>query len=87
MKNSPEKHPRKQRPRRFSDQQAFELWQKYMTDAEIAKALGVCRSRIQAWRDVMELPSTARARVDTKKYHLTKMRDGTVAILCESAEL
>ena len=65
------------RPRKFTDQEAFTLWQSYMTDAEIGKTLGVSRAYIQRWRDQLELPSTSKDRIDTKKYRLAQLQDGT----------
>lgn len=75
------KEKRRQRPRKFTDQQAFTLWQSYMTDAEIGSTLGVSRAYIQRWRDQLELPSTSKAHVDTKKYRLTTLRDGTYVVI------
>lgn len=69
------------RPRKFTDQEAFTLWQDLMTDAEIGSALGVSRAYIQRWRDHLELPSTSKVRVDTKKYRLAKLQDGTAIVL------
>lgn len=71
------------RQRKFTDEQAFALWQQYQTDAEIASCCNVTRARIQAWRDTMELPSTSRQCVDTKKYRLTSLSDGTVFAVCD----
>lgn len=70
-----------QRPRKFTDQQAFNLWQSHMTDAEIGSALGVSRAYIQRWRDHLELPSTSKNRIDTKKYRLAALQDGTSIVL------
>lgn len=69
------------RPRKFTDPQAFSLWQAYMTDSEIGSILGVSRAYIQRWRDQLELPSTSKACIDTKKYRLTTMRDGTYIVI------
>ena len=69
------------RPRKFTDQEAFTLWQARMTDAEIGSALGVSRAYIQRWRDQLELPSTSKIRIDTKKYRLAKMGDGTCFVM------
>lgn len=71
------------RPRRFTDQEAFSLWQAHMTDAEIGKTLGVSRAYIQRWRDQLELPSTSKDRIDTKKYRLAQLQDGTTIILLD----
>ena len=70
-----------QRPRKFTDQQAFTLWQSHMTDAEIGKALGVSRAYIQRWRDQLEIPSTSKTRIDTKKYRLAALQDGTSVVI------
>lgn len=67
------------RPRKFTDHEAFILWQSYMTDAEIGSALGVSRAYIQRWRDQLELPPTSKNRIDTKKYRLTQLQDGNYA--------
>ena len=69
------------RPRKFTDQEAFQLWQAYMTDAEVGSVLGVSRAYIQRWRDQLELPSTSKSCIDTKKYRLTTLRDGTSIVV------
>ena len=79
------RHP--QRPRKFTDHQAFTLWQTYMTDAEIGSTLGVSRAYIQRWRDQLELPSTSHTRIDTKKYRLAALQDGTTIAIKEDDEL
>lgn len=71
------------RPRKFTDQEAFTLWQDLKTDAEIGKALGVSRAYIQRWRDQLELPSTSKIPIDTKKYRLAALQDGTTIVLRE----
>lgn len=71
------------RPRKFSDQEPFTLWQSHMTDAEIGRALGVSRAYIQRWRDQLELPSTSKRRINTKKYRLAQLQDGTAVILID----
>ena len=68
--------PRK-RKRRFTDPEAFQLWQEGKTDAQIAAAFGVSRAIIQRWRDTMELPSASKTKIDTKKYRLVQSPDGT----------
>ena len=68
-----------QRPRKFTDQEAFALWQAYKTDAEIGSTLGVSRAYIQRWRDHLELPSTSKTLIDTKKYRLALLQDGNYA--------
>ena len=73
--------------RKFTDQQAFTLWQSYMTDAEIGSALGVSRAYIQRWRDHLEIPSTSKTRINTKKYRLATLQDGTTIVLNEDVEL
>ena len=75
------------RPRKFTDQEAFTLWQDLKTDAEIGKALGVSRAYIQRWRDQLELPSTSKNPVDTKKYRLAAMQDGTTLVIQEDDQL
>lgn len=67
----------------YKDEEAFRLWQNGNTDAEIAAACGVSRALIQKWRDTLELPSTTRTPVDTKKYRLAQLQDGTYIVLFE----
>lgn len=74
---------RRSRNRKFTDWQAFKLWQKGYSDTKIAKAVGVSRQRIQTWRDVLELPSTDQEQVDTSKYYLVKLSNGESAILID----
>lgn len=72
---------RKENPKnrkRYSEHRAFVLWQAGKTDAEIASVVGVSRTIIQRWRDALELPSTAKNTVDTKKYRLEHLQDGTL---------
>lgn len=78
---------RKKRPRerRYTDAQLFQLWQEGKTDEEIGKAVGVSRQLIQRWRDQLELPSTAKNHIDTKKYRLASLRDGTPIVLRDDA--
>lgn len=71
----PPQKPQK-RTRKCKDPEAFKLWQEGKTDAEIAKHFGVSRTIIQRWRDILELPSTTKEKVDTKKYRLEKTPDG-----------
>lgn len=70
-------NPRRIRPRRFTDPEAFALWQEGNTDAQIAAKFGVSRAIIQRWRDVLELPSTSKTQIDPKKYRLDQFPDGT----------
>lgn len=72
---------RKLKKRSYSEERAFHLWQAGHTDAEIASDVGVSRAAIQKWRDVLELPSTTRKNIDTKKYHLARMPDGEYVVL------
>lgn len=74
---------RKQRPRRFSDEEAFLLWQEGHTDSEIAQKVGVSRALIQRWRDILELPLTTKEPIDTKKYRLAQLQDGTAVVLTD----
>ena len=73
--------PKRSHKRRYTDEQLFLLWQEGYTDEQIGRAVGVSRQFIQRWRDQLELPSTSKFRVDTKKYRLTTMRDGTYIVL------
>ena len=84
-KKSPSKSRRKpKKDKRYSEQEAFKLWQEGKTDEEIASVFGVSRTLIQRWRDTMELPSTSKRRIDTKKYRLVQNPDGTYVVLKES---
>lgn len=77
--NNPQPQPQRKPPKRakrYRDEEAFELWQQGKTDSEIAKHFGVSRTIIQRWRDVVELPSTTKENVDTKKYRLEKTPGG-----------
>lgn len=70
---------RKKQPKTYDEHQVFSLWKAGKTDAEIASVVGVSRTIIQRWRDEVELPSVARtSNVDTKKYRLEHLRDGTI---------
>ena len=84
-KKSPSKSRRKpKKDKRYSEQEAFKLWQEGQTDEEIASVFGVSRTLIQRWRDTMELPSTSKRRIDTKKYRLEQNPDGTFVVLKET---
>lgn len=79
---TPSKTRRKpHRDRKFTDGQAFQLWQQGMTDTQIGQTLGVSRAYIQRWRDQLELPSTARFPVNAQKYRLSYMEDGTAIVI------
>lgn len=80
---APKKKKQNRRPRKFTDQEAFTLWQDHLTDAEIGSTLGVSRAYIQRWRDQLELPSTAKIQIDTKKYRLAQLQDGTAVVLSD----
>ena len=69
------------RKRRYTDEQLFRLWQEGYTDEQIGAAVGVSRQFIQRWRDQLELPSTSKFHVNTQKYRLTTMRDGTYIVI------
>lgn len=75
------KKQRKFPERRFTDEQAFALWQAGKSDTEIGAIVGVSRQTIQKWRDVLELPLTTKKFVDTQKYRLCKIRDGTYIVV------
>ena len=68
-------------PNRYTDEQLFRLWQEGYTDEEIGAAAGVSRQYIQRWRDQLELPSTSKFHVNTQKYRLTTMQDGTYIVI------
>ena len=76
---------KKKRPskRRYTDEQAFTLWQAGKNDCEIGKVLGVSRQIIQRWRDTMELPSTINGDIDTENYHLVNTPNGVFVVYGE----
>lgn len=80
-RSAPRPHKRAKARRRYTDAQAFSLWQEGRTDEEIGTALGVSRQLIQRWRDTMELPSTAIYEVDTSRYRLVQQENGVFAVL------
>ena len=69
--------------RRYTDEEAFALWQAGKNDCEIGAVLGVSRQIIQRWRDTMELPSTGKNDIDTGKYRLVKTAAGMFVIHSE----
>ena len=77
---APTSHKRR-RARRYTDEHLFALWQEGKTDEQIGQAVGVSRQFIQRWRDQLELPSTSKFRVNTKKYRLTTLRDGSYIVI------
>ena len=79
----PQKRKSKRKQRRFTDNEAFQLWQAGYPDSKIGKTLGVSAALIQRWRDQLELPSTYKYDIDTKKYRLDFLRDGTAVVLRE----
>lgn len=62
--------------KRYDDELAFQLWQEGKTDRQIAAVFGVSRTIIQRWRDSLELPSTSKYVINTKRYRLVKDKDG-----------
>lgn len=78
---SPAPPKRRHRKKRYTDEQLFQLWQEGRTDEQIGQAVGVSRQFIQRWRDQLELPSTSKFHVNTKKYRLTTLRDGTYIVV------
>ena len=78
---APHINPKRYGPNRLTDEQLFRLWQEGYTDDQIGAAAGVSRQYIQRWRDQLELPSTTKFRVNTKKYRLTTMQDGTYVVI------
>lgn len=71
-------HPQKRKyPRRFTDEQAFSLWQAGMNDTAIGKELGVSQQIITRWRNQLELPLLSKNQANTTKYRLAKLPDGT----------
>ena len=78
---TPTKKKRKFPARRFTDEQAFALWQAGKSDTEIAAIVGVSRQTIQKWRDILELPLTSPKTVNTQKYRLCKLKDGNYIVV------
>lgn len=78
----PKKNPH-QKPKRWKDEDAFAMWQEGKSDSEIGQALGVSRTIIQRWRDVIELPSNKKGQIDTKKYRLERTSDGIYYVFHE----
>lgn len=73
--------PRKTNKKKsFTDRAAFELWQKGMTDAQVAAILGVSRQMIQRWRDRLELPTLADTNLDAKKFRLVETQYGCYVV-------
>lgn len=77
----PETQVKRRRTRRYTDEQLFRLWQEGYTDEQIGQAVGVSRQFIQRWRDQLELPSTSKFRVNTQKYRLATLQDGTYIVI------
>lgn len=71
--------PKKRRgpARKFSDAQAFALWQSGMNDTAIGKELGVSQQTISNWRAQLELPLLSNNMVNPQKYRLEELSDGT----------
>ena len=78
MDNPPKS--KNKRNRRFTDAQAFALWQEGKSDAEIGKLLGVSRQMICKWRDAMELPATFKQDIDPSQYRLVHNKFGNFVI-------
>ena len=70
-------------PNRYTEEQIFRLWQERYTDEQIGHAVGVSRQYIQRWRDQLELPSTSKFCVNTQKYRLTTLQDGTYIVITD----
>lgn len=75
------KKKRKGPERKFSEEEAFRLWQSGMSDTQIAKALGVSHQSIHQWRNLLEIPTHYKNYVDTTKYRLAKTQDGTTIVI------
>ena len=78
---------RRQQPRKFSDTEAFALWQQGRSDGQIAAEVGVTKACIQAWRSRLELPPYTSTGVDRQKYRLDLFPDGTPVVLIQNDEL
>ena len=78
---------RRQQPRKFSDAEAFTLWQQGRSDGQIAAEVGVTKACIQAWRSRLELPPITATNVDRQKYRLDFLPDGTPVVLIKNDEL
>lgn len=78
---APTNRPKRYGPNRYTDEQLFRLWQEGCTDEQIGQAAGVSRQYIQRWRDQLELPSTSKFRINTQKYRLATLQDGTYIVV------
>ena len=79
-KEAPPPRAKRRRGRRYTDEQAFSLWQEGRSDKEIAEDCGVSRQCIQKWRDQLELPLNGKD-INTKKYRLDYLQDGTAIVI------
>ena len=68
---------KKRKRRRFSDAEAFALWQDGKNDSEIGRSLGVTQQTISNWRNQLELPLLSKNMVNPQKYRLAELPDGT----------
>ena len=75
----------KNRKRKYTDQQLFDLWQQGKTDAEIGKIIGVSRAMVQKWRDTMEIPSTL-SKEEREAYCLIETKYGWYMVPKSEAE-
>ena len=67
--------------RRFTDEQAFDLWQHGLNDTAIGKELGVTQQSIYHWRSQLGLPLLSKNRINPHKYRLSKLPDGSSIII------
>ena len=74
---APERKKKKGPARKFTDAQAFALWQSGMNDTAIAAELGVSQQTISHWRSQLELPMLSKNRINPTKYRLAELPDGT----------
>ena len=68
---SPQK---KHKPKKYTDEAIFTLWQQGLPDTKIAEKFGVTKQTIQKWRDIMEVPSIPQP--ERQKYRLVDTEYG-----------
>lgn len=71
---------RRNKKKRYTDEQVFKLWQEGKSDAKIGEIVGVSHTMIQRWRERMGLPSNKRLSTDTAKYKLVDTPLGKFAV-------
>ena len=65
---------KKHKPKKYTDEEIFALWQQGLPDTKIAEKFGVTKQTIQKWRDIMEVPSIPQP--ERQKYRLVDTEYG-----------